>query len=127
MSGGSLCLEAKVVCRVTQQRTHHFPQKRIVWGELSLGLRFKGRGLLSLSETDMKQLTKNPSALQPEANPRRRWVRNVELCRYLGVGKMTLWRWQQDDPSFPKVTVRNGIPFNDLNKIDEWMEAGEQA
>jgi hypothetical protein len=74
-----------------------------------------------------KQPSKNAAAIQPKTDPQRRWVRNGELCRYLGVGKMTLWRWQREDPSFPKAIVRNGIPFNDLNKVDEWMEADEVA
>jgi hypothetical protein len=39
---------------------------------------------------------------------------------------MTGWRFKQD-PSFPKGVVRNGIEFNDLTKVDEWMEAGEVA
>jgi predicted DNA-binding transcriptional regulator AlpA len=68
-----------------------------------------------------KKLSKNASALSVDEEVRRRWVRNVELAKYLGVSKMTLWRFQQD-PSFPSPSVRNGIAFNDLNKIDEWME-----
>jgi predicted DNA-binding transcriptional regulator AlpA len=75
-----------------------------------------------------KKPSKHADAIQANTqDPQRRWVRNGELARYLGVGKMTLWRWQREDDSFPKAKVRNGIPFYDLTKIDEWMDAGEQV
>jgi predicted DNA-binding transcriptional regulator AlpA len=51
-----------------------------------------------------------------------RWLRNGQLARYLGVSNMTLWRWKRDpDLDFPDATEINGIEFNDLDRIDEWM------
>jgi hypothetical protein len=53
---------------------------------------------------------------------RGRWVRNGQLARYLGVSNMTLWRWKRDpDLDFPDATEINGIEFNDVDVIDEWM------
>ena len=54
---------------------------------------------------------------------RGRWVRNGQLARYLGVSNMTLWRWKRDpDLNFPDASEVNGIQFNDLDVIDEWMQ-----
>jgi predicted DNA-binding transcriptional regulator AlpA len=74
-----------------------------------------------------KQPAKNEAAIADQPDIKRRWVRNGELAKYLGVGKMTLWRWQHNDASFPKSRVRNGIAFTDLDKIDEWMDQAEVA
>jgi predicted DNA-binding transcriptional regulator AlpA len=66
-------------------------------------------------------MAKRPSTV---VTHKRRWVRNGELAKYLGVSKMTLWRFK-NDPSlkFPPASVVNGIEFNDLDKVDPWMEA----
>jgi hypothetical protein len=53
---------------------------------------------------------------------RSRWVRNGRLAQYLGVSNMTLWRWKRDPTlNFPAASEINGIEFNDLDVIDEWM------
>jgi len=64
---------------------------------------------------------KSTITVKPE---RSRWVRNRDLASYLNVSKMTLWRWKRD-PSlgFPPAAVINDIEFNDLNKVDAWMES----
>jgi predicted DNA-binding transcriptional regulator AlpA len=67
------------------------------------------------------QLSKNIAAVQP-LGEKRRWVRNGELAKYLGVSKMTLWRFKRQ-PDFPPAAVINRIEFNDLDKVDAWMEA----
>jgi predicted DNA-binding transcriptional regulator AlpA len=69
-----------------------------------------------------KQPSKNPLAIEPEA--KRRWVRNGELAKYLGVSKMTLWRFKRD-PSygFPPASKVNDLEWNDLAAVDAWMEA----
>jgi excisionase family DNA binding protein len=54
---------------------------------------------------------------------KRRWLRNGELAKYLGISKMTLWRFKHDKSlKFPKASVKNGIEFNDVDKVDAWME-----
>jgi len=72
-----------------------------------------------------KKLSKNAAAvLSASSSPHRRWVRNGELANYLGVSKMTLWRFKHDASfKFPAASVINNIEFNDLDKIDVWMEA----
>ena len=73
-----------------------------------------------------KQLSKNISAIQPFGD-RRRWIRNGELAKYLGVSKMTVWRLKhQAGYAFPPAAVINGIESNDLDKVDAWMEARVQ-
>jgi len=59
---------------------------------------------------------------------RGRWVRNGGLADYLNVSKMTLWRWKRD-PSlgFPAAAVINDIEFNNLDKVDAWMESRVQT
>jgi predicted DNA-binding transcriptional regulator AlpA len=69
-----------------------------------------------------KQPVKNIAAIEPTA--KRRWVRNSELAKYLGISKMTLWRFKRDKSfNFPSAAVINAIEFNDLDKVDAWMEA----
>jgi predicted DNA-binding transcriptional regulator AlpA len=65
-----------------------------------------------------------PKAMAIEPTAQRRWVRNGELAKYLGVSKMTLWRFKRD-PSydFPPAAKINDIEWNDLTKVDAWMEA----
>jgi predicted DNA-binding transcriptional regulator AlpA len=58
----------------------------------------------------------------PQACPPRRWLRNGELAGYLGVSKMTLWRFKRE-PDFPPAATINNIDFNDLDKVDAWMLA----
>jgi hypothetical protein len=72
-----------------------------------------------------KRLSKNIGALEPPPpGPPRRWVRNGELAKYLGVSKMTLWRFKNEAAfKFPPASVINNIEFNDLDKVDAWMEA----
>ena len=70
-----------------------------------------------------KQLGKNLDEIQP-LTERRRWVRNGELAKYLGVSKMYVWRLKhQPEHNFPAAAKINGIEFNDLDKVDAWMEA----
>ena len=73
-----------------------------------------------------KQLSKNLTAIQV-TEERRRWARNGELAKYLGVSKMTIWRYKHE-PSydFPPAAKINNIEFNDLDKVDLWMEARVQ-
>jgi predicted DNA-binding transcriptional regulator AlpA len=74
-----------------------------------------------------KKLSKNPDALTVSTEQRRRWVRNGELAKYLGVSKMTVWRLKhQAGYAFPPAAAINGIEFNDLDKVDAWMEARVQ-
>ena len=58
---------------------------------------------------------------------RRGWARNGELANYLNVSKMTLWRWKNDPDqrgyNFPRAAKINNLEFNDLDKVDAWMEA----
>ena len=72
-------------------------------------------------------LTKNVAALEQQQPPRRRWVRNFELASYLGVSKMTVWRLKHDEKykkyNFPPASEINDLEFNDLDKVDKWMEA----
>jgi predicted DNA-binding transcriptional regulator AlpA len=75
----------------------------------------------------LKQLAKNLGEIQPPTE-RRRWVRNSELAKYLGVSKMTIWRFKHDlGFDFPPAAVINRIEFNDLDKVDAWMEARVQS
>ena len=80
----------------------------------------------------MKKLSKNEAAVTPVA-PKRRWARNGELAKYLGVSKMYVWRLKNDPDqkgfNFPKAAKINDIEFNDLDKVDAWMDArvGEDA
>jgi hypothetical protein len=56
--------------------------------------------------------------------PGRRWVRNRRLAEYLDVTEMTIWRWKRDPRlKFPLSGVINGIEYNDLDQIDEWLKA----
>jgi hypothetical protein len=51
-----------------------------------------------------------------------KWLRNGQLARHFGVSAMTIWRWKRDpDLDFPDASVINGIEFNDVDAIDEWM------
>jgi len=69
-----------------------------------------------------KKPQQNLAAIEPV--PKRRWVRNGELAKYLGVSKMTLWRFKNEKSfQFPPASVINNIEFNDLDKVDAWMEA----
>jgi hypothetical protein len=71
-----------------------------------------------------KQQANNEPVVQTEP---KRWLRNGELAKYLSVSKMTLWRWKHHpdhkDLDFPPASEINGIEFNDLDKVDAWMEA----
>jgi hypothetical protein len=42
-----------------------------------------------------KKLSKNAEAIEPSGQLNRRWVRNSELAKYLGVSKMTIWRFKR--------------------------------
>jgi hypothetical protein len=53
-----------------------------------------------------------------------KWLRNSALARYIGVSNMCLWRWKRDPKlDFPAATVVNGIEYNDIDRIDEWMRS----
>jgi predicted DNA-binding transcriptional regulator AlpA len=73
-----------------------------------------------------KQLSKNLTAIQV-TEQRRRWVRNGELAKYLGVSKMTIWRFKHEPGfDFPPAAKINNVEFNDLDEVDAWMEARVQ-
>jgi hypothetical protein len=37
---------------------------------------------------------------------------------------MSLWRWKRDPKlKFPPAAVINGIEYNDLNLVDDWMRS----
>jgi hypothetical protein len=70
-----------------------------------------------------KQLSKNLSVVTTTPE-RSRWIRNGGLANYLNVSKMTVWRWKRNPTlGFPPAAVINDIEFNDLDKVDAWMEA----
>lgn len=53
-----------------------------------------------------------------------RWTRNSATARYLGVSNMCLWRWKRDARlAFPDPAVINGIEYNNLNLVDQWIKA----
>lgn len=54
---------------------------------------------------------------------RGRWLRNAPLARYMGISAMSLWRWKRDPAlNFPAATVINGIEYNDIQVVDQWMK-----
>jgi len=58
----------------------------------------------------------------PSTAPTKKWLRNSELSRYLGVSAMTIWRWKRDPAlNFPAATVVNKIEYNDIDAVDRWM------
>ena len=60
-------------------------------------------------------------AAQP--SERGRWLRNGALAKYLNVSKMTLWRWKHERGyNFTRATKIDSMEFNDLDKVDAWME-----
>jgi predicted DNA-binding transcriptional regulator AlpA len=76
-----------------------------------------------MAKTKFAKRSNNLGEIQPLAE-RRRWVRNGELAKYLGVSKMTIWRFKHVPGfDFPPAAVINNIEFNDLDKVDAWMEA----
>ncbi len=53
-----------------------------------------------------------------------RWVRNKQLCQFLGTTAMTLWRWQRSpNLGFPQPSVINGIQYTDIEEVERWMRA----
>jgi hypothetical protein len=53
-----------------------------------------------------------------------RWARNAKTARHLNVSGMSLWRWKRDPKlKFPPAAVINGIEYNDLNLVDDWMRS----
>ena len=53
----------------------------------------------------------------------KRWARNGETARYCNVSKMTLWRWKHEPGyNFPPAAKIDSLEFNDLDKVDAWME-----
>jgi predicted DNA-binding transcriptional regulator AlpA len=80
-----------------------------------------------MAKTKSTKLSNNAGEIQPLAE-RRRWVRNGDLAKYLGVSKMYVWRLKhQPEHNFPPAAKINGIEFNDLDKVDAWMEARVQS
>jgi predicted DNA-binding transcriptional regulator AlpA len=54
--------------------------------------------------------------------PTKKWLRNSELSRYLGVSAMTLWRWKRDPAlNFPSPSVVNDIEYTSVDHVDKWM------
>jgi hypothetical protein len=65
----------------------------------------------------------NQSLLRPKRETKR-WARNAQTARYLGVSDMTLWRWKRDaDLKFPTASTIRNVEYNDLDQIDEWMRS----
>lgn len=62
---------------------------------------------------------------QPPAAPvERRWLRNGELAKYLGVSNMTVWRMKRNRTlRFPRASTIGNIEFNDIHRVDAWMKA----
>ena len=51
-----------------------------------------------------------------------RWLRNGALAKYIGISAMTLWRWKRDASlNFPAATVINGVEYNDIDAVNDWM------
>jgi predicted DNA-binding transcriptional regulator AlpA len=62
--------------------------------------------------------------LMPKERDRSRWLRDGELAEYLGVTKMTLWRWRRKPGlNFPQPSMINGVPYTDGEELDAWMKA----
>jgi len=54
----------------------------------------------------------------------RKYARNAELARYLGISEMTLYRWKRDPAlGVPPAFVVNGVERNDLSEWDCWLRA----
>lgn len=52
------------------------------------------------------------------------WLRNGGLAKYLGISKMTLWRWQhQSELNFPQPSMINGIAYTRIDEVEAWMKA----
>jgi predicted DNA-binding transcriptional regulator AlpA len=52
----------------------------------------------------------------------KKWLRNSELSRYLGVSAMTIWRWKRDPAlNFPSPSVVNDIEYTNVDHVDKWM------
>ena len=53
-----------------------------------------------------------------------RWARNATTARYLRISSMTLWRWKHDPRlNFPAAARINEIEYNNLDRVDDWMES----
>jgi predicted DNA-binding transcriptional regulator AlpA len=60
----------------------------------------------------------------PNDNHHSQWRRNGQVARYLGVTKMTLWRWQQNPQlEFPQPSMINGIAYTRIDEVETWMKA----
>jgi predicted DNA-binding transcriptional regulator AlpA len=69
-------------------------------------------------------VAKKPIQANRKSGDERGWLRNGELAEYLNVSKMTLWRWKHDPKyDFPAAAKINDMEFNDLDKVDAWMQA----
>jgi hypothetical protein len=54
--------------------------------------------------------------------PTKKWLRNGELARYLGISNMCLWRWKKDPAlNFPAPSVVNDIEYTNVDHVDKWM------
>jgi predicted DNA-binding transcriptional regulator AlpA len=52
----------------------------------------------------------------------RRLARKAAVCRYLGRGQMTLWRWMHDESlKFPRPICIRDVEYIDLDEIDAWL------
>lgn len=59
----------------------------------------------------------------PNDSDRSKWLRNGGLAKYLGVTKMTLWRWQQQPQlNFPQPSMINGIAYTRIDEVEAWMK-----
>ena len=45
-----------------------------------------------------------------------------EVCELFGISRMTLWRWLQEDPRFPKPFTTGNKKLWNPEKLREFME-----
>jgi hypothetical protein len=61
---------------------------------------------------------------EPTAPASQRYLRNVELARYVGVSAITISRWKKDpNLNTPLAMAVNGIERNDRELWDAWLKA----
>jgi predicted DNA-binding transcriptional regulator AlpA len=59
---------------------------------------------------------------------RARWAKAGDLAKHIGVSKMTLWRFRNDNAlRFPNPSVVGGIALFDVDEVDQWMAAHRAA
>lgn len=81
-----------------------------------------------LEDLDVKE---QPPVVPPEQETRRpeptKILRRAELIQRLGISNSTLWRWTQNDPTFPPA-IRLGshlVGWREID-VDSWLRTREQ-